>query len=84
MRVSRLLAALLLVAAWAHAAPPPNADTRFRDWFRSLKVPGSLSTPCCSVADCRAAPWLRSVVYDRSIGSRPENDGGVREALWNR
>lgn len=43
----------------AHAAPPPDADGRYHDWFRSLIVPGSLSTPCCTVADCRmvASRW---------------------------
>ena len=52
MRVSCLLAAFLLVAASAHAAPPPNADPQFRDWFSSLRVPGT-PTPCCSASDCR-------------------------------
>jgi hypothetical protein len=53
MRVSHLLIALLLVAASTRAAPPPNADPQFRDWFSSLRVPGSSFTPCCSVSDCR-------------------------------
>jgi hypothetical protein len=52
MRSIRLLAALQIAAA-AHAAPPPDADGRYHDWFRNLTVPGSSNTPCCTVADCR-------------------------------
>jgi hypothetical protein len=43
----------LHIAVSAHAAPPPDANGQFRDWFRSLMVPGTSSTPCCTVADCR-------------------------------
>ena len=50
-------AALVICAAYvgasAHAAPPPNANGRFTDWFRSLKVPGVPGAMCCTVADCR-------------------------------
>jgi hypothetical protein len=52
MRFIWLLAALLAEVP-AHAAPPPDTNGQYRDWFRSLTVPGSSSTPCCSVADCR-------------------------------
>ncbi|HEY7578144.1 MAG TPA: hypothetical protein VH855_11165 [Acetobacteraceae bacterium] len=41
------------VGASAFAAPPPEADGRFRDWFRSLTLPGSPNVKCCSIADCR-------------------------------
>lgn len=52
MRFIWLLGALL-VGLSAHAAPPPDASGRYHDWFRSLTIPGSPNTPCCSVADCR-------------------------------
>ena len=52
MRCICLLAALP-IAVSAHATPPPDASGQYSDWFRSLTVPGSPSTPCCSVADCR-------------------------------
>jgi len=93
MRVSRLLA-LLLVAASAHAAPPPNADPQFRDWFSSLKVPGSLSTPCRSVADCRRVDsrWSgRTQQYEAKVARgvfsnalRNENDAGFSATFWIR
>jgi hypothetical protein len=51
MRSIWLLGALH-VAMSAHAAPPPDANGQYRDWFQSLMVPGS-SIPCCTVADCR-------------------------------
>jgi hypothetical protein len=52
MHFIRLFAALP-VAVSAHAAPPPDATGQYHDWFSSLTVPGSPTTPCCSVADCR-------------------------------
>jgi hypothetical protein len=52
MRSIRLLAALQ-IAVSAHAAPPPDVSGQYSDWFRSLTVPGSPNTPCCTVADCR-------------------------------
>jgi hypothetical protein len=35
------------------ADPPPDATGQYHDWFRSLTIPGSRQTPCCSVSDCR-------------------------------
>jgi hypothetical protein len=52
MRFIWLLAALHIGMA-AHAAPPPDANGQYHDWCRSLTVPGSSHTPCCTVADCR-------------------------------
>ncbi len=52
MRFIWLLAALLANVP-AHDAPPPDTTGQYRDWFRTLTVPGSSNTPCCSVADCR-------------------------------
>ena len=56
--VSALLAALQVCVS-AYAAPPPDATGQYHDWFRSLTVPGSPTTPCCTVADCRmvASRW---------------------------
>jgi hypothetical protein len=58
MRFIWLIGALQ-VALSAQAVPPPDASGQYRDWFRSLTVPGSSSTPCCTVADCRtvASRW---------------------------
>jgi hypothetical protein len=41
------------VGASAFAAPPPDANGKFTDWFRSLKAPGASGAMCCTVADCR-------------------------------
>src|SRR5579862_4607411 len=43
----------LCVGASVHAAPPPDANGQFRDWFKSLLVPDYPGVPCCTVADCR-------------------------------
>jgi hypothetical protein len=48
--------ALVLAAAPAFGAPPPNADPALRDWFQSLHIPGS-GVGCCSVADCRPVKY---------------------------
>jgi hypothetical protein len=47
--------AMFLISMSVYAAPPPDSDGRFRDWFRSLRIPGSPDTMCCTVADCRMA-----------------------------
>lgn len=47
------LIGLFCVSMPAPAVPPPDADGRFREWFRDLSVPGSPGTPCCTAADCR-------------------------------
>ncbi len=52
MRHVGLLGALLAGMS-AYAAPPPDASGQYRDWFRSLKVPGVPGAICCTVADCR-------------------------------
>lgn len=43
---------VLSLAEAGHAAPPPNANPAFSDWFGSLIDPDT-TAPCCSVADCR-------------------------------
>jgi hypothetical protein len=45
--------AVLQITASARAAPPPDASGQYHDWFRGLTVPGSPTTSCCTVADCR-------------------------------
>jgi hypothetical protein len=52
--------AMIFISMSAYAAPPPNADGRFRDWFQSLRMPGSPGTMCCTIADCRMveARWI--------------------------
>ena len=45
-------AAAINIGLTAYANPPPDADDKFRDWFRSLKIPGS-PLGCCTMADCR-------------------------------
>jgi len=47
------LLGVLLMCISAYAAPPPDASGRYRDWFRSLTVPGIPGAICCTVADCR-------------------------------
>jgi hypothetical protein len=47
------LAAVLIASIPAHAAPPPDATGQYREWFRTLTVPGSPGITCCTVADCR-------------------------------
>lgn len=48
-----MLTAVLIIGKPAHTAPPPNSTGQFQDWFRSLRVPGSPYTMCCTIADCR-------------------------------
>ena len=50
------LAALLLVALPASAAPPPDADPTLSPWFQSLRQPGT-DVSCCSIADCRPVDY---------------------------
>lgn len=45
-------AGVVLGAAYALAAPPPNADPALAPWFRSLRHPVT-DASCCDVSDCR-------------------------------
>ena len=48
----------LLIAALAWARPPDGVpiDPALRDWYESLREPGT-AYPCCSVADCRPTDY---------------------------
>lgn len=83
------------MAVSAHAAPPPDANGRFSDWFRSLVVPQS-RTPCCDVADCRMVEsrWnsqtrhYEAKVVREMFGSALRNhirgeDKAGRQEVWN-
>ena len=62
--------ALATIALSVSAAPPPDANGQFRDWFRSLMVPGLPDAPCCTLADCRMveARWNdRTLHYEAMV-----------------
>lgn len=51
----RLIFCVIVVfAATARAAPPPDADPALTPWFNSLRAPWT-NALCCSIADCRPA-----------------------------
>ena len=69
MRFISIVGAVLLGVP-AYAAPPPDANGQFRDWFRNLKVPGLPDAPCCTLADCRMveARWNdRTLHYEAMV-----------------
>lgn len=47
-----LFCAVVLLASFAQARPPPNADMTLAPWFEGLRQPGT-GMSCCSIADCR-------------------------------
>jgi hypothetical protein len=59
MRLTSLIV-VLFIGTSASAAPPPDSNGTFREWFQSLRVPNvSNGAICCTVADCRmvASRW---------------------------
>jgi hypothetical protein len=82
MRFIRLLAALQLAVS-ARAAPPPDASGKYRDWFSSLTVPGSSSTPCCTVADCRMVDsrWNSQTLHYEAKVIRDVFSNALRNSL---
>jgi hypothetical protein len=50
--VRRVLTIALLLSGVALAAPPPNADPKFRSYFLGLMRPDT-NTSCCDESDCR-------------------------------
>lgn len=57
--------AILLINMSVAAAPPLGSDGKFTDWFRSLRMPDSPGTLCCTVADCRMveARWNEQTLH---------------------
>lgn len=53
---SALSGLIFLVIAGALAAPPPDSDGRYANWFQSLRQPGTGSS-CCSISDCRMTEY---------------------------
>lgn len=49
-------AGVIVAALIARAAPPPDTDPAFADWYRSLQQP-TTGVSCCSIADCRATDY---------------------------
>lgn len=93
-RLSGAIAALLALAATAHAQPPPNADPALAPWFQSLRQPGT-GASCCSIADCRPTEyrtkdnhyealiegkWL--VVPPEKVLQRTDNPTGRAVVCW--
>lgn len=75
-RIARTLGSIVLLIvtvllsgplAPSDAAPPENADPALRDWFQSLKQPGT-SISCCSISDCRPVEYrLAKDGYDALV-----------------
>jgi hypothetical protein len=93
MRTS-IVAAALLAATPALAAPPDDADPALAPWFNSLRAPWT-NALCCSVADCRptdariagdhyeafvGGQW-RAVPPDRIL-QRTDNPTGRAVVCW--
>jgi hypothetical protein len=68
------------VGTSAYAAPPPDANGTFGDWFRSLKVPGMPGAMCCTVADCRMvdARWNDRTQHHEARVTRERFGGRLR------
>ena len=70
----------LLLGSAADAAPPADGapDPEMKQWFESLRQPGT-GKPCCSVSDCRfVASTTRDGQYEIEIdGWRYRIPGGV-------
>lgn len=70
MRLTWLMV-VFCIGTSAFAAPPPDSNGKFRDWFQSLRVPNvSNDAICCTVADCRmdAARWnYRTRHYEAEV-----------------
>jgi hypothetical protein len=68
-----------------YAAPPPDSDGRFKDWFRSLRVPGSHDMMCCSAADCRMieAMWNDQTQHFEAKVTRERFSPGLQKPILN-
>jgi len=81
--MTRALVALLVVLAFAAwGAPPPDSDGRYRDWFRSLKQPGT-DVSCCDLTDCRSVEYrITPDGYQALITPQTHGQLGVTEPMW--
>ncbi len=60
----------LLTAGNGYAAPPPNANPAFADWFDSLVDPDT-NASCCSRADCRTVEHRMALDhFEARLGDR--------------
>jgi len=63
---------VLLCYLDVRAAPPPDSDGRYANWFQNLRQPGTGSS-CCSLADCRMTEYrgtpqgYEALVYGRWV-----------------
>lgn len=71
-----------LAGASAYCAPPPDASDQFSAWFRSLRVPGSPNTPCCTAADCRMVEsrWNTQAQHYEAKVTRDAFSNALRES----
>lgn len=42
----------MLILLAGSAAPPPDNNLQYKEWFESLRQPGTQAL-CCSISDCR-------------------------------
>lgn len=62
----------------AAAAPPPDSDGRFREWFRGLSMTESPGVMCCTVADCRIVDsrWnIQTQRYEAKVSPQAFRNG---------
>jgi hypothetical protein len=76
---------IFFVSISLHAAPPPDSDGKFRDWFRSLRVPNSPKTMCCTIADCRMveARWNDGTQHFEARVTRERFSRGLQNPIAN-
>ena len=67
---SKLGAVLILFVGSASAAPPPDSNLQYKDWFESLRQPGTMAL-CCSISDCRMTAYRTDAEgYEVPINNR--------------
>lgn len=82
MRRLAVLALAATVAAGAFAAPPPDSDGRYSDWFRSLRQPGT-GASCCDISDCRSVEYrMTPDGYQALITPQTHGSVGATEPMW--
>ena len=75
--------AMFFISMSVYAAPPSNSDGRFGDWFRSLRMPGSPGTMCCTIADCRMveARWIDETQHFEARVTRETFGRGLQNPI---